>query len=82
MGEPALRDDVITALTKAPNLAISVMPDGTVEVSSVGEPIRRFPFRATVSRGLLWDLQRWYGVPIAAFFPSTSVKPQTNAAGE
>ena len=44
--------------------------------------IRRFPFGATVSRGLLRKLERWYAVPMAAFYPPTSIRPKTNAAGE
>jgi hypothetical protein len=82
MSDGALRADVIAALTQQKGVSVTPMPDGSIEVSAVGQPIRRFPLGPVVSRGVLWNFERWYGVPIGSCYPSTRVKPKSNAAGE
>lgn len=82
MSEPALKADVIQALSNATGVEVTALADGTYEVAAVGQPLRRFPFQTTVSRKLLWRLVKWYNVPIEAFFKSYRVHPETNAAGE
>ena len=82
MSEPALKDDVILALKEATGVHVEVLNDGSVEISAVGQPPRRYPFKATVSRRLLWRFVGWYNVPIEAFFKSYRVRPKSDAAGE
>jgi len=82
MGEPALKTDVVRALKARADLTVTEMADGSLEVACVGQPIRRLLFGATVSRKQLRNLERWYKIPRAAFFPSTSTRPQSSAAGE
>lgn len=82
MPEPALRADVIAALKAQNGVGVEVLADGSVEVSAVGQPIRRFPFGKVVNRTLVHRLSRWYGAPIATFFPPASFKPKTEASGQ
>ncbi len=82
MSEPALKGDVISALKAQKGVDVSQLNDGSIEVAAVGQPIRRFPFKATISRTMLAKIERWYGVPIAACFPPIRTKPQTNVSGE
>ena len=82
MSDAALRADVLSALRSKDGVAVSELADGSVEIACVGQPIRRFPLKPTVARGLLANFERWYGVPKAAFYPPTSIRPATNAAGE
>jgi len=82
MSDGALKPDVIAALKQQKGVSVTDMPDGSIEVAAVGQPIRRFPLGDVVSRGVLWNFERWYGVPIGACYPRTRVKPQTDAAGE
>jgi len=82
MPSSALREDVISALREANGVHIEIMNDGSVEVSAVSQPPRRFPFKATVPRRLLWKFVGWYNVPIEAFFKSYRVHPKSNAAGK
>jgi hypothetical protein len=81
MPEPALLADVIAALKARDDLSVRQLADGSVEVAK-GTDIRRFPFKPYVSRAQLSRLWRWYGVPIAAFFPPHRTKPQTDVSGE
>lgn len=81
MSDGAIRKDVIEALRNQPGIRVEVVPDGTVEVAKVGV-LRRWIFQPVVSRGTLGELERLYDVPMAAFYPRTSMKPQTDAAGE
>lgn len=84
MSDAALRTDVVQALkdASASGVVVTEHIDGSVEISKSGQMLRRFPFGTTVARGLLAKFERWYGIPMAAFYPRTSVTPQTNAAGE
>jgi hypothetical protein len=65
----ALRDDVIAALEAAPGVTVTRLPGGAIEVSKSGQPLKAFPLKATVCRSLLYQFERYYGVPIAAFYP-------------
>lgn len=69
MSDPAIRPDVIAALRAQPGVVVNELAGNNIEVIAVGEPNRVFELGPVVSRGLLWDLQRWYHVPIGAFFP-------------
>ena len=82
MSEPAIKADVIQALSEATGVSVTPMADGSFEIAAVGQPLRRYSFKATVPRRLLWRFVEWYKVPIEAFFKSYRVKPETNAAGE
>ena len=82
MSEPALKNDVIEALSKATGVHVEQLNDGTVEISAVGQPLRRYAFKSTVSRRLLWRFVGWYNLPIEAFFKSYRVMPKADAAGE
>lgn len=82
MSDPALRANVITALKNQSGIVIQELADGSIEVAKVGEPVRRLLFKPTVSRGMLAKLERWYGIPMAAYYPSTATMPESNAAGE
>lgn len=82
MSDAALRKDVIAALRAKDGVTVTELADGSVEIACVGEPPRRFPFKDTVSRGLLDQFERLYGVPKAAFYPPTSTKPVSNASGQ
>ena len=82
MSDAALRADVIAALREAKGVSVTELADGSIEVAAVNQPLRRFTFRSTVSRRLLWRFVGWYEVPIAAFFKSYRTLPQTDASGE
>lgn len=82
MSEPALRADVVAALRAKDGVSVVELGDGSIEVGCVGQPIRRFPLKPTIARGLLSDFERWYGVPKSAFYPPTSTQPVTNASGQ
>jgi hypothetical protein len=82
MSDGAIRKDVIAALKAQPGVVATELADGSVEVSGTNGNLRRHVFGQTVSRTMLGKLERWYGVPMAAFYPSTSVRPQSNASGE
>ena len=75
----ALREDVIAALSRAPGVTVTRHTPEIIEVSKQGEPIRTFPLKATVKRGLLYELERYYGVPIAAFYPLPFVASKKDA---
>ena len=77
MSEPALNMDMVSALRAKSDVTVT---DSSIEVACVGQLVRRFACRTTVSRGLLANLQRWYGVPIAAFYPPTRVKAESSAS--
>ena len=70
MSEPALRSDVIAALEATDGITVREIGNSSVEVAK-GVDLRAFPLKKTVSRGMLWNLCRWYEVPFAAFFPPT-----------
>jgi hypothetical protein len=82
MADAALREDVIEALKAARGVSVTLLPDGSYEIAAVGQPVRRYAFKATVARRLLWRFVGWYEVPIAAFFKSYRVTPQSDAVGE
>jgi hypothetical protein len=82
MSDPALKVDVISALRNAPGVSVTELADGSFEIAAVGQPLRSFKFRNTISRGLLWRFVGWYQVPIEAFFKSYRVHPQSDAVGE
>lgn len=82
MSEPALKQDVIQALSSAAGVSVTPLNDGSYEIAAVGQPIRRFAFKTTVPRRLLWRFVGWYNVPIGAFFKSYRVRPQSDAASE
>jgi hypothetical protein len=82
MSEPALKDDVIEALRAATGVSVTELADGSYEIAAVGQPLRRYPFKSTVSRSLLWRFVGWYKIPIEAFFKSYRVHPKSDAAGE
>lgn len=82
MSEPALKADVVQALSNAAGVEVTALADGSYEVAAVGQPLRRFVFKTTVSRKLLWRFVNWYNVPIEAFFKSYRVMPKSDAAGE
>lgn len=65
----ALREDVIEALESTPGVSVTRLPSGAIEVAKAGQPLRTYPFKATVSRGLLTEFERYYGIPMAAFYP-------------
>lgn len=67
----ALREDVIAALRARPGVSVIQLPNGALEVSTV-DSLRTFPLKATVSRGLLTEFCRYYGVTMAAFYPPLS----------
>lgn len=74
MGDAALREDVIVALEGQPGVTVTRLPDGVIEVIAPGQPLRTFPLKVTVSRGLLSVFERYYGVSIAAHYPHPSTK--------
>lgn len=82
MSEPAIKADVIQALSNAAGVSVTAMQDGSFEIAAVGQPLRRFSFKSTVPRRLLWRFVGWYNVPIEAFFKSYRVVPQSDAAGQ
>ncbi len=82
MSDAALREDVVAALGEAKGVTVTEMADGSYEIAAVGQMVRRFALKPTVPRRLLWQFERWYSVPIAAFFKSYRTKPETNAASE
>src|ERR1043165_6416121 len=70
MLEPAPKGDVVTALSDASGVSVTPLADGSYEGAAVGQPLRRFVFKATVSRKWLWRFATWYNVPIEAFYQS------------
>jgi hypothetical protein len=74
MSDAALREDVIAALESRPGIAVTRLPNGVIEVIAPNQPLRTFPLKTTVSRGLLSEFERYYGVPIAASYPHPSTK--------
>ena len=70
MADGALREDVIAALESAPGVSLNEPAPNVIEVSKAGEAaIRTFHLKSTVCRGLLYEFERYYGVPISKFYP-------------
>jgi len=65
----ALRDDVIAALERADGITVVRLSISAIEVAKAGQPLRVFPLKPVVSRGLLGEVERYYGIPMAAFYP-------------
>jgi hypothetical protein len=80
MSDAALRGDVIAALEAMPNVSVSRLPGGIIEVSTPGQPIQAYALKPTVSRGLLAQFERLYGVPIANFYPSLKARKDKDAS--
>jgi hypothetical protein len=69
MSDGALRQDVIEALAR--HATITHLPNGAIEIAKEGEMLRTYPaFSSVVPRGLLREFERYYGVPMAAFYPA------------
>lgn len=79
MSDAALREDVIVALESRPGVSVTRLSGGVIQVVSPGQPVRVFPLKPTVCRGLLSDFERWYGVPMAAHYPPHGVKKEKDA---
>ena len=82
MSDPALKADVIEVLSAATGVSVTAMSDGSYEIAAVNQPVRRYAFKSTVPRRLLWRFVGWYKVPIEAFFKSYRVRPESDAVGE
>lgn len=77
----ALLHDVIAALEAADGIQVVVVRKGVFEISCEGQPLRTFLLRSNVSRCLLVEFERYYGVRMAAFYPPTESGVMKRQAG-